>query len=493
MGEYQDNSLGSRVFQRLREDILSGKYKEHDELRENTLGKELGVSRTPVREALRQLELEGLVTIIPNKGAYVTGISSKDIRDIYILRSMLEGLCARWATEHITEEQLDELEEVILLSEFHMKKVSGNNADQVTDLDGKFHKILYEASDSRILSHVLMDFHKYVQQARRNSVVSEERARKSIREHKQILRAIRDNDADLAEQLANEHILHVMQNLKNRDTKKFRRIRNMEKIKMTTPIVEMDGDEMTRILWKMIKEDLLEPYIDLNTEYYDLGLEHRNETNDQVTVDSANATKKYKVAVKCATITPNAARMEEYDLKEMWKSPNGTIRAILDGTVFRAPIVVKGIEPCVKSWKKPITIARHAYGDVYKGSEMKIPGAGKVELVYTAEDGTQTRELVHEFTGAGIVQGMHNVNESIESFARSCFNYALDTKQDLWFATKDTISKKYDHTFKDIFQEIYDAEYDEKFKAAEFEYFYTLIDDAVARCDEIRGRIYLGM
>lgn len=487
MGEYQDNSLGSRVFQRLREDILSGKYKEHDELRENTLGKELGVSRTPVREALRQLELEGLVTIIPNKGAYVTGISSKDIRDIYILRSMLEGLCARWATEHITEEQLDELEEVILLSEFHMKKVSGNNADQVTDLDGKFHKILYEASDSRILSHVLMDFHKYVQQARRNSVVSEERARKSIREHKQILRAIRDNDADLAEQLANEHILHVMQNLKNRDTKKFRRIRNMEKIKMTTPIVEMDGDEMTRILWKMIKEDLLEPYIDLNTEYYDLGLEHRNETNDQVTVDSANATKKYKVAVKCATITPNAARMEEYDLKEMWKSPNGTIRAILDGTVFRAPIVVKGIEPCVKSWKKPITIARHAYGDVYKGSEMKIPGVGKVELVYTAEDGTQTRELVHEFTGAGIVQGMHNVNESIESFARSCFNYALDTKQDLWFATKDTISKKYDHTFKDIFQEIYDAEYDEKFKAAGIEYFYTLIDDAVARVMKSEG------
>lgn len=261
----------------------------------------------------------------------------------------------------------------------------------------------------------------------------------------------------------------------------------MEKIKMTTPIVEMDGDEMTRILWKMIKEDLLEPYIDLNTEYYDLGLEHRNETNDQVTVDSANATKKYKVAVKCATITPNAARMEEYDLKEMWKSPNGTIRAILDGTVFRAPIVVKGIEPCVKSWKKPITIARHAYGDVYKGSEMKIPGAGKVELVYTAEDGTQTRELVHEFTGAGIVQGMHNVNESIESFARSCFNYALDTKQDLWFATKDTISKKYDHTFKDIFQEIYDAEYDEKFKAAGIEYFYTLIDDAVARVMKSEG------
>ena len=233
----------------------------------------------------------------------------------------------------------------------------------------------------------------------------------------------------------------------------------MEKIKMTTPLVEMDGDEMTRILWKMIKDNLLEPYIDLKTEYYDLGLEHRNETDDQVTVDSALATKKYKVAVKCATITPNAARMDEYDLKEMWKSPNGTIRAILDGTVFRAPIVVKGIEPCVKNWKKPITIARHAYGDVYKGSEMKIPGAGKVELVYTAEDGSQTKELVHEFDGPGIVQGMHNINKSIESFARSCFSYALDTKQDLWFATKDTISKKYDHTFKDIFQEIFDAEY----------------------------------
>ena len=227
----------------------------------------------------------------------------------------------------------------------------------------------------------------------------------------------------------------------------------MEKIKMTTPIVEMDGDEMTRILWKMIKEDLLEPYIDLNTEYYDLGLEHRNETNDQVTVDSANATKKYKVAVKCATITPNAARMEEYDLKEMWKSPNGTIRAILDGTVFRAPIVVKGIEPCVKSWKKPITIARHAYGDVYKGSEMKIPGAGKVELVYTAEDGTQTRELVHEFTGAGIVQGMHNVNESIESFARSCFQLCTGHKTGSLVCNKGYNSKKYDHTFKDIFQE----------------------------------------
>ena len=240
----------------------------------------------------------------------------------------------------------------------------------------------------------------------------------------------------------------------------------MEKIKMTTPLVEMDGDEMTRILWKMIKENLLEPYIDLKTEYYDLGLEHRNETDDQVTIDSALATKKYKVAVKCATITPNAARMDEYDLKEMWKSPNGTIRAILDGTVFRAPIVVKGIEPCVKNWKKPITIARHAYGDVYKGSEMKIPGAGKVELVYTAEDGSQTKELVHEFDGPGIVQGMHNINKSIESFARSCFSYALDTKQDLWFATKDTISKKYDHTFKDIFAEIFEAEYKEKFDEA---------------------------
>ena len=238
----------------------------------------------------------------------------------------------------------------------------------------------------------------------------------------------------------------------------------MAKIKMTTPIVEMDGDEMTRILWKMIKEDLLEPYIELNTEYYDLGLEHRNETDDQVTIDAANATKKYKVAVKCATITPNAARMKEYDLKEMWKSPNGTIRAILDGTVFRAPIVVKGIEPCVKNWKKPITIARHAYGDVYKASEMKIPGPGKCELVYTAEDGTETRELIHNFTGAGVVQGQHNLCNSIESFAKSCFNYALDTKQDLWFATKDTISKKYDHTFKDIFQEIFDAEYKEKFE-----------------------------
>lgn len=261
----------------------------------------------------------------------------------------------------------------------------------------------------------------------------------------------------------------------------------MEKIKMTTPLVEMDGDEMTRVLWKMIKDELLLPFVDLKTEYYDLGLPHRNETDDKVTVDSANATKKYGVAVKCATITPNAARMPEYHLKEMWKSPNGTIRAILDGTVFRAPIIVKGIEPYVSTWKKPITIARHAYGDVYKGVEMKIPGAGKAEIVYTAEDGSETRETIHEFKGAGIVQGMHNLNGSIESFARSCFNFALDTKQDLWFATKDTISKKYDHTFKDIFQEIFDAEYAEKFKAAGIEYFYTLIDDAVARVIRSEG------
>lgn len=261
----------------------------------------------------------------------------------------------------------------------------------------------------------------------------------------------------------------------------------MSKIQMTTPLVEMDGDEMTRILWKMIKDDLLLPYIDLKTEYYDLGLEHRNETDDQVTIDAAMATKKYGVAVKCATITPNAARMTEYDLKEMWKSPNGTIRAILDGTVFRTPIVVKGIEPCVKNWKKPITIARHAYGDVYKNTEMKVPGPGKVELVYTAEDGTQTKELVFDFKGPGVAQGMHNLDNSIESFARSCFNYALDTKQDLWFATKDTISKKYDHTFKDIFQEIFDADYKEKFEEAGITYFYTLIDDAVARVMKSEG------
>ena len=261
----------------------------------------------------------------------------------------------------------------------------------------------------------------------------------------------------------------------------------MDKIKMTTPLVEMDGDEMTRILWKMIKDELLLPFIDLKTEYYDLGLEYRDQTNDQVTIDSAMATKKYGVAVKCATITPNAARVKEYNLKEMWKSPNGTIRAILDGTVFRAPIVVKGIEPTVRTWKKPITIARHAYGDVYKATEMKIPAAGKAELVYTNEDGEETRELIHQFEGPGIIQGQHNICASIESFAKACFNYALDTHQDLWFATKDTISKKYDHTFKDIFQEIFDAEYKEKFDAAGIEYFYTLIDDAVARVIRSEG------
>ncbi len=261
----------------------------------------------------------------------------------------------------------------------------------------------------------------------------------------------------------------------------------MAKIQMTTPLVEMDGDEMTRILWKMIKDELICPYIDLKTEYYDLGLEYRNETNDQVTVDSANATLKYGVAVKCATITPNAARMAEYNLKEMWKSPNGTIRAILDGTVFRAPILVKGIVPYVSNWKKPITIARHAYGDVYKNTEIKVPGAGKAELVFTAEDGTETRELIHNFTGSGIIQGIHNTDKSIASFARACFGYAVETKQDLWFATKDTISKKYDHNFKDIFQEIYDAEYKEKFEALGIEYFYTLIDDAVARVIRSEG------
>lgn len=261
----------------------------------------------------------------------------------------------------------------------------------------------------------------------------------------------------------------------------------MDKIQMTTPLVEMDGDEMTRILWQYIKDELLLPFVDLKTEYYDLGLKYRDETNDQVTVDSALATKKYGVAVKCATITPNAARVKEYNLKEMWKSPNGTIRAILDGTVFRAPILVKGIEPYVKNWVKPITIARHAYGDVYKASEMKIPGAGKAELVFTAADGTETRELIHEFKSAGILQGMHNLIPSIESFARCCFNYAADTKQTLWFATKDTISKKYDHTFKDIFQEIYDNEYKAKFEELGIEYFYTLIDDAVARVVRSEG------
>lgn len=261
----------------------------------------------------------------------------------------------------------------------------------------------------------------------------------------------------------------------------------MNKINMVTPLVEMDGDEMTRILWKMIKEELIVPFINLKTEYYDLGLEYRNETNDQVTIDAAHATMKYGVAVKCATITPNAARMDEYELKEMWKSPNGTIRAILDGTVFRSPIVVKGIEPCVKNWVKPITIARHAYGDVYKNSEIRVPGPGKAELVFTDENGTVTRETIQQFKGAGVLQGMHNTDESIESFARACFNYAIDSKQDLWFATKDTISKKYDHRFKDIFQEIFDQEYATKFHELNIEYFYTLIDDAVARVMKAEG------
>lgn len=261
----------------------------------------------------------------------------------------------------------------------------------------------------------------------------------------------------------------------------------MAKIQMKTPLVEMDGDEMTRILWKIIKDELIYPFIDLKSEYYDLGLEYRNETNDKVTFDSAYATQKYGVAVKCATITPNAARMTEYNLKKMWKSPNGTIRAILDGTVFRAPIVVKGIEPCVKNWKKPITIARHAYGDVYKSVEIDVPGAGTAELVFTGEDGQVIKETIHKFDGPGVIQGQHNIDKSIESFARSCFNYALDTKQTLWFATKDTISKKYDHTFKDIFQEIFDNEYKEKFDAAGIEYFYTLIDDAVARVMKSEG------
>ena len=261
----------------------------------------------------------------------------------------------------------------------------------------------------------------------------------------------------------------------------------MAKINMKTPLVEMDGDEMTRILWQMIKDELLTPFIDLKTEYYDLGLEYRNETNDQVKIDSAEATKKYGVAVKCATITPNAARMTEYDLKEMWKSPNGTIRAALDGTVFRAPIQVKGIEPCVKNWVAPITLARHAYGDVYKNTEIKVPGAGKAELVFTGADGKEIRKTIQEFDGPGVIQGIHNTDKSITSFAKACFNYALDTKQDLWFATKDTISKIYDHNFKDIFQEVYDTEYKEKFEAAGIEYFYTLIDDAVARVMKAKG------
>ena len=261
----------------------------------------------------------------------------------------------------------------------------------------------------------------------------------------------------------------------------------MEKIKMTTPLVEMDGDEMTRILWKMIKDKLILPYVDLKTEYYDLGLKHRDETDDRVTVESAEATLKYGVAVKCATITPNAQRVEEYGLKQMWKSPNGTIRAILDGTVFRAPVVVKGVSPCVRNWEKPITIARHAYGDVYKNTEYRVPGPGKAELCFTGEDGAEVRQTIMQFEGPGIIQGQHNTDRSITSFARSCFNYALSVKQDLWFSTKDTISKIYDHRFKDIFAELYETEFKAAFEAAGIEYFYTLIDDAVARVIRSRG------
>ena len=261
----------------------------------------------------------------------------------------------------------------------------------------------------------------------------------------------------------------------------------MDKITMKTPLVEMDGDEMTRIIWQMIKDDLLLPFIDLKTEYYDLGLKKRDETNDQITLDAAEATKKYGVAVKCATITPNAARVEEYNLKAMYKSPNGTIRAALDGTVFRAPILVKGIEPYVRTWKKPIIMARHAYGDVYKNTEYRVEGPGKAELVFTDASGRESRELIHQFTGAGIIQGMHNTDASIEGFARSCFNYALDQKMDLWFSTKDTISKIYDGNFKEIFQNLYDTEYKEAFEKAGLEYFYTLIDDAVARVMRSEG------
>ena len=261
----------------------------------------------------------------------------------------------------------------------------------------------------------------------------------------------------------------------------------MEKIKMSTPLVEMDGDEMTRVIWKMIKAELLNPFIDLKTEYYDLGIEYRNETNDKVTVEAAEAIKKYGVGVKCATITPNADRVKEYNLKEMWKSPNGTIRAILDGTVFRTPITVSSIKPFVRTWESPITIARHAYGDIYKNVEMKIEDKGKAELVFTDKEGKETRETIYDFKDSGIVMGMHNTNKSISSFARSCFNFALDTKQDVWFAAKDTISKKYDHTFKDIFNDIFEEEYKEKFKEANIEYFYTLIDDAVARVIKSKG------
>ena len=261
----------------------------------------------------------------------------------------------------------------------------------------------------------------------------------------------------------------------------------MSKIQMTTPLVEMDGDEMTRVIWSLIKRDLLEPFVDLKTEYYDLGLANREATDDQVTIEAAEATKRLGVGVKCATITPNAARVEEYGLKQMWKSPNGTIRAMLDGTCFRTPIVVKGIQPVVRNWERPITIARHAYGDVYKNVEIRVPGAGKVELVYTGADGSETREVVHEFDGPGVVQGMHNLDDSITSFAHSCFKFALDTKQDLWFSSKDTISKKYDHRFKDIFAEVFEAEYAERFQEAGIEYFYTLIDDAVARVMKAKG------
>ncbi len=260
----------------------------------------------------------------------------------------------------------------------------------------------------------------------------------------------------------------------------------MAKIQMTTPLVEMDGDEMTRILWKMIKDELLLPFIDLKTEYYDLGLEYRDETNDQVTIDAANANKKYGVSVKCATITPNPARVKEYNLKQMWKSPNGTIRAILDGTVFRTPIIVKGIEPCVKNWEKPITIARHAYGDVYKNAEIRVPGKGSAKLVFTGEDGTVIEEPIYDFEGPGVIQGIHNKDASIESFARSCFTYALDQKEDLWFATKDTISKTYDRDFKEVFEKVYE-EYKEQFDANGIEYFYTLIDDAIARIMKSKG------
>ena len=261
----------------------------------------------------------------------------------------------------------------------------------------------------------------------------------------------------------------------------------MEKIKMTTPLVEMDGDEMTRILWQQIKDEVILPYVDLKTEYYDLGLVHREKTQDQVTVDAANANKKYGVAVKCATITPNAQRVKEYNLSQMWKSPNGTIRAILDGTVFRAPIMVKGISPVVRTWQKPITIARHAFGDVYRATEYRVPGPGKAELLFTGADGTTFRQTINDFDGAGVIQGQFNKDSSISSFARSCFQFAVDTKQDLWFSTKDTISKQYDHTFKDIFQEIYDAEFKDQFEALGIEYFYTLIDDAVARVIRSKG------